>query len=774
MRLVNEQIGDPVIAAINGFAHQVSAFVVFRVLFNHVNRLGERLQGTATNNKHSSSVARGQLQGLQIGLLVVAIEFCALRDPVFDRLDLFGWKSAASRWHLCAFNQLLGNDEARNVVAANCPGGVTVEIAARSGYEIGRSRTTRRGMPSHEPDGLPAQHSLRGDGRKRPVNRWYDAPPRRSWLERISRSTHLRCPPIHPTQFGPVAMPRYASILAAFASIFLSSAVARADAGDELTSAYRTFALEHEGDAKAGELVFQANRKAVCSDCHRITGMEKSGPNLDGIGEKYSRQEMIEHLLRPNLSIKRGYEQVNVLTQDGRLLTGRVEKSNQLVLRIRDPKGERVNLPRNEIKDVRFSEASLMPEGLATMMTRTEFADLASYLCSLKFGIKDGLGPGGKTVSIPRLKEPIRFVPIHDPDKVPFENPVWVGPFPSMKNQLLVVEHQQAKVWRYIRDQDHPRKELFLDLQAQVHIAGDQGLTSLALHPQFMQNGRYFLEHEVREGGVVKTTIVERQATLDRLSDSGQQSVRLLEVEQPAGNHNGGCIAFGPDGMLYAGFGDGGPQKDPEGYSQNPRELLGSFVRIDVDSKNGGKAYSIPPDNPFVEAHRKDKGIRPEVWAIGFREPWRFSFDSLTGDLWVGDVGQSKYEEVLLVNRGENHGWNVREGFSSFSDEFKREGETFTDPLFAYEHGLGFSVTGGHVYRGDPSSSFYGVYIFGDYNTRRIWGLRQKNGRLIDVKELATAPTDVASFGLDENGEILLVSYGGEILHLDLSHSEYD
>ena len=201
---------------------------------------------------------------------------------------------------------------------------------------------------------------------------------------------------------------------------------------------------------------------------------------------------------------------------------------------------------------------------------------------------------------------------------------------------------------------------------------------------------------------------------------------------------------------------------------------MGSFVRIDVDSTNGDRPYDIPPDNPFLVAHRKDKTIRPEIWAIGFREPWRFSFDRLTGDLWVGDVGQAKYEEVLLVNGGENHGWNVREGYSAFSDEFKREGETFTDPLFAYEHGLGFSVTGGHVYRGDPSSSFYGVYIFGDYNTRRIWGLKQKNGKLLDVKELATAPTDIASFGVDGHGEILLVSYGGEIFHLDLSHTTYD
>lgn len=547
---------------------------------------------------------------------------------------------------------------------------------------------------------------------------------------------------------------------------------ASADETDQ-KHAYREFALSHEGDVATGEIAFRTNRKALCADCHRITGMEKSGPNLDGIGEKYSKPEMIAHLLDPNLSIKRGYEQAKVLMEDGRVIVGRVERSNQLLLRLQDLKGKRINLKQQEVAEVEFSETSLMPTGLETSVTKEEFADLVTYLCSLKFGIKDGLAAGGRSVEIPRIESPVTFLPIHtETDK--FENPVWVGPFPLSKDQLLVVEHQNARVWRYIRDdKDSPRKVLFVDLKDEIHIAGDQGLTSLALHPNFVANGRYFLEHEVREQGIVKTTIVERQATDDRLRDSGRPSIRLLEVRQPAANHNGGCIAFGHDGMLYAGFGDGGPQKDPNGYSQNAGELLGSFIRIDVNRRQDGREYAIPPDNPYLEKSRKDPTIRPEVWATGFREPWRFSFDSVTGDLWVGDVGQSKFEEVCLVRRGDNHGWNVREGFAPFSDEYMVDGTKFTDPLFAYEHGLGFSVTGGHVYRGDPNSSFYGVYVFGDYNTRRIWGLRQKDGKLTDVREIATAPTDVASFGVDGHGELLLVAYSGEIFHVDLSGTKY-
>lgn len=225
--------------------------------------------------------------------------------------------------------------------------------------------------------------------------------------------------------------------------------------------------------------------------------------------------------------------------------------------------------------------------------------------------------------------------------------------------------------------------------------------------------------------------------------------------------------------MLYAAFGDGGPQKDPNGYSQNPRILLGSMLRIDVDHRDEGLTYSIPKDNPFWEAHRQDPKVRAETWAIGFREPWRFSFDPKTGELYVGDVGQDKFEEVTIVRRGENHGWNVKEAFIPFSSEYEREGEKYQDPVFAYPHGLGFSITGGYVYRGSRSPSYDGVYIFGDYNTRLIWGLRQQDGKLESVYRIGNAPNGIASFGTDQHGEIYLVTYKGAIYHIDLSQSEY-
>lgn len=458
-------------------------------------------------------------------------------------------------------------------------------------------------------------------------------------------------------------------------------------------------------------------------------------------------------------------------------------------MRIIDGTGKQSDVKMAEIEELSYAGKSLMPENIASTITPQQFADLVAWLETLKFGVKTGLMAGGKSVPIPRLDSPVQFLPVNSVD-MRFENPVWCGAIPGVSGQLLVVEHQTAKIWRYTLGPRH-QKELFLDLGSEIYFNANQGLMCLAFHPNFRDNGRYFLEYEVKETvsngetvpngdapsdakAIVRTTIVERRATIDRLRDSGEPSRRLLAVTQPAFNHNGGCLAFGNDGMLYAGFGDGGPQRDLPGYSQNPRELLGSMIRIDVNKSDGDRPYGIPSDNPFLKAHQQDRTIRPETWAIGFREPWRFSFDSLTGDLLLGDVGQDKFEEVCLVRGGENHGWNVIEAFAPFSNEYRRDEEAYTEPIFAYEHGLGFSITGGHVYRADERSSFYGVYVFGDYNTRRVWGLRHRNGELQDVREIGQAPGGIASFGVDDRGEIMLVTYDGMIYHVDFSSAKYE
>ena len=218
-------------------------------------------------------------------------------------------------------------------------------------------------------------------------------------------------------------------------------------------------------------------------------------------------------------------------------------------------------------------------------------------------------------------------------------------------------------------------------------------MVCVAFHPRFLENRKYYVNYHVRnQGSFFSPVIVERQATPDLRRDAGVPSRRLLQIHQDTDIHWGGMLAFGPDGYLYIGAGDAGPQEDPEGHGQDLSLLTGAILRIDVDRQEGGKPYAIPESNPYRNAAPP---IRPEIWASGFRMPWRFSFDPVTGDLWVGDVGQYLFEEVSIVRAGENHGWNVHEGFMPFSDRYRREGETYTPPVMAYRRKYGVFGHGG-------------------------------------------------------------------------------
>jgi len=217
-------------------------------------------------------------------------------------------------------------------------------------------------------------------------------------------------------------------------------------------------------------------------------------------------------------------------------------------------------------------------------------------------------------------------------------------------------------------------------------------------------------------------------------------------------------------------MGDTGPQQDPQGHGQDLETMLGKILRIDVDHREADLPYAIPADNPF----RNRAGARPEIWACGFREPWRFSFDSITGNLWVGDVGQDRVEEVAMVRPGENHGWNVYEGFEPFSNRYRHDGARYIPPVFAYRRKYGNSITGGHVYRGDKRSSFYGVYICGDYTSRRLFGLRQEDRVLQVVRRIGTAPQGIASFAEDEEGNLYVVGYEGMIYRLEFNGTRFE
>jgi glucose/arabinose dehydrogenase len=257
----------------------------------------------------------------------------------------------------------------------------------------------------------------------------------------------------------------------------------------------------------------------------------------------------------------------------------------------------------------------------------------------------------------------------------------------------------------------------------------------------------------------LQTVIAEYHAsTVDpNVADSAEQI--LLTINQPFDHHNGGQIQFGPDGFLYIGLGDGGSGGDSLGNGQNMNTLLGKVLRIDVDSTS---PYTIPADNPFVG----QAGVRPEIWAWGFRNPWRFSFDPTTGRLFLGDVGQSSFEEVDLVVKGGNYGWNIMEGLHCFQPPNGCSTSGLELPIAEYDHSVGGSVTGGYVFRGNSMSELRGRYIFGDFISGRIWSLERTNAGSWTRTLLLDTDLNISCFGLDRAGELLVSDYSGRVLRL--------
>jgi glucose/arabinose dehydrogenase len=293
------------------------------------------------------------------------------------------------------------------------------------------------------------------------------------------------------------------------------------------------------------------------------------------------------------------------------------------------------------------------------------------------------------------------------------------------------------------------RRSVFLDIEDLVSTGTEQGLLGLAFPPSYPNDNRVFTYFTDRQGdSIIGTFTPERE---DRL-DAESLSV-VLKVVQPAANHNGGQLAFGPDGYLYVGFGDGGGQGDPSGNAQNKRSMLGKIIRIDV---SGTGSYKVPTDNPLAPGNH----LLAEIWALGFRNPWRFSFDRVTGRLFVGDVGQNTREEIDIVERGKNYGWNIFEGTSCFKPPCNAS--EFTPPIAEYSRDEGVSVTGGFVYRGKKIPELVGRYIFGDYGSGTIWSLIEKNGSWKrDV--LFKTNRHITSFGEDAEGELYVVTFEGEI-----------
>ena len=337
---------------------------------------------------------------------------------------------------------------------------------------------------------------------------------------------------------------------------------------------------------------------------------------------------------------------------------------------------------------------------------------------------------------------------------VVFEQPTEMA---VLADGSVLIAEQRGSISRFRISGDETQQFGVLDLTDQVTFSGERGLLSVALHPDLDAQPFIFVYYSPSDAAL--TRLSRFRLTADHAAADPGSELVMLEIPQPYANHNGGAVRFGPDGMLYLGIGDGGAANDPQGHGQNRETLLGTIIRIDVSRSSASEPYRIPTDNPFLGV----SGVRPEIWAYGLRNPWRMAFDSVTGDLYVADVGQDRWEEVAVVRAGENHGWNVYEGNECFRSQDACDQLTdHTRPIAVIPHPDGCSITGGMVYRGTEIPELVGHYVFADYCSFRLWTI-DPAGQLTE-----RMPVDVSiiSFATDQAGEIYALTPRGPILQL--------
>jgi glucose/arabinose dehydrogenase len=351
-----------------------------------------------------------------------------------------------------------------------------------------------------------------------------------------------------------------------------------------------------------------------------------------------------------------------------------------------------------------------------------------------------------------------------------FDRPVALLQAPADDSRWFVVE--QAGVVRVIdNDPATDTSSVFVDISPVVTSGGETGLLGMAFDPSFAANGEVYLSYTGNPGRVL-TSIIARYRSLDggQTLDPTSEEI-LLQVVQEFSNHNGGNIGFGPDGDLYIGLGDGGSGNDPNDRAQDTGNLLGAMVRIDVNG-GGGAPYAIPAGNPFAGNALCTQGFGgapcPEIFAYGLRNPWRWSFDRLTGQLWLGDVGQADWEEVDVIEVGQNYGWRIREG-AHCNDNIQANCDSagLTDPVWEYDHSLGQSITGGVVYRGRSITGLDGFYLFGDFVSGRVWAL-PVNGSAA-ATEVLDSGLSVSAFAQDVASEAYIVDYSGGLYRITAS-----
>lgn len=365
-----------------------------------------------------------------------------------------------------------------------------------------------------------------------------------------------------------------------------------------------------------------------------------------------------------------------------------------------------------------------------------------------------------------------------------FDRPVALAYPDDGSNLLFVAEQHQAKVQSFPNDPNTNDKKLFLQLPDPINRENEEGLLGLAFHPKYKENGQFFVYYSANDrgrDGVDRRSVVSRfRVSKDdpRKADPASEERIWESAKDPFGNHNGGCIAFGPDGYLYITLGDSGAADDPLTTGQNPTDWFGSILRIDVDHPSDGKAYGIPADNPAKQGG-KFSHWAPEVYCIGLRNVWKFTFDRQTGTLWAGDVGQNLWEMVHIIKNGGNYGWSIKEAFHPFQPQRRQRADAaskISPPIVEYPHAPnaqrkddGKSITGGYAYRGKALPELSGLYVYGDYDTGRIWALREEdgkaaaNGEIIDIRK--NPKLNIAAFGEDPAGELYILNFNGGQIH---------
>lgn len=338
-----------------------------------------------------------------------------------------------------------------------------------------------------------------------------------------------------------------------------------------------------------------------------------------------------------------------------------------------------------------------------------------------------------------------------------FHRPVDLQHSGDNTNRIFVVD-QPGEIFVFENVSTTSIKKLFLDIKSKVDDGGnEQGLLGLAFHPDYKSNGYFYVNYTASKPDRTVISRFKVSPNADK-ADPASELV-IMEFRQPYSNHNGGQVSFGPDGFLYIAVGDGGSAGDPHHNGQDRSSLLGKILRIDVDHESNGNHYAIPSDNPFASSDE----YRKEIYAYGLRNPWRFSFDPVTKSLWTGDVGQNTFEEIDIIAKGGNYGWNTMEGKHCYEPSRGCNTSGLQLPIWEYGRSEGISITGGFVYRGTTLQSLKSKYIFADYGTGNIWALDPSNANSPSVVKLASTDLHISSFGVDQNNEFYMCAFDGKI-----------